>query len=126
MNPFDYVNSILSNKKDLIQDKETEKSYSPFLTNRALSYHKYCIFYAQEMNLASHIDKKLQFRYLINTIRPMKRKNSKWSKKKESVEIEAIMEYYGYNYQKAKTVLSILSKDQMKEIRKRLEKGGNK
>ena len=126
MNPFDYVNSILKDKKNLIVDEASEKSYSPFLSNRALSYHKDAIFYAQEMNLASHIDKKLQFQYLINTIRPMKRKGYKWAKKRESVEIDAIMEYYGYSYQKAKSAVSVLSKEQIKHIRKRLEKGGTK
>lgn len=126
MNPFDYVNSILTNKKNLIVDEVTEKGYVPFLSNRALSYHKDTIFYAQEMNLASHLDKKLQFQYLINTIRPMKREKTKWAKKAENADIDAVMEFYGYNYQKAKAAVSVLSKDQLKIIRKRLEKGGIK
>jgi hypothetical protein len=42
-NPFDYVNAILQNKKQLIVDEITEKDYNPFLTNRSLSYHKDCI-----------------------------------------------------------------------------------
>ena len=126
MNPFDYVNSILHSKKNLIEDEASEKGYVPFLTNRSLSYHKDAIFYAQEMNLASHIDKKLQFQYFINTIRPMKRNKVKWSKKEESVDIDAVMEYYGYSYQKAKSAVSVLSKEQLKHIRKRLEKGGTK
>lgn len=126
MSPFDYVNSILIDKKQLIVDEVSEKGYVPFLTNRALSYHKDTIFYAQEMNLAAQLDKKLQFQYLINTVRPMKRKNSKWAKKAENADIDAVMEFYGYNYQKAKTAVSVLSKDQLKSIRKRLEKGGTK
>lgn len=126
MSPFDYVNSILIDKKPLIVDEVSEKGYVPFLTNRALSYHKDTIFYAQEMNLAAQLDKKLQFQYLINTVRPMKRKNSKWAKKAENADIDAVMEFYGYNYQKAKTAVSVLSKDQLKSIRKRLEKGGTK
>lgn len=126
MSPFDYVNSILIDKKNLIVDEVSEKGYVPFLTNRALSYHKDTIFYAQEMNLASQLDKKLQFQYLINTVRPMKRKNSKWAKKVENADIDAVMEFYGYNYQKAKTAVSVLSKDQLKSIKKRLEKGGTK
>jgi hypothetical protein len=39
-NPFDYVNEILQGKKKMIVDDATEKSYEPFLVNRALSYHK--------------------------------------------------------------------------------------
>lgn len=126
MNPFDYVNSILHDKKNLIVDEITEKAYSPFLTNRSLSYHKDTIFYAQDMNTNHHLDKKLQFDYLINNIRSFKRKNTKWSKRKEDKDIDAIKEFYGYNYLKAKAALSILSQDQLKDIKKRLEKGGDK
>jgi Bacteriophage clamp loader A subunit len=124
MNPFDYVNSILYSKKNLIVDEATEKSYSPFLTNRALSYHKDAILHAQEMNLNGHLDKKLQFDYFINIIRPTKRTNSKWAKKEKDSNIETIQEYFGYNYNKAKIAASILSKEQLKEIKKKLEKGG--
>lgn len=126
MNPFDYVNSILHDKKNLIVDEITEKAYSPFLTNRSLSYHKDTIFCAQDMNTNHHLDKKLQFDYLINNIRSFKRKNTKWSKRKEDKDIDAIKEFYGYNYLKAKAALSILSQDQLKDIKKRLEKGGDK
>lgn len=126
MNPFDYVNSILHDKKNLIVDEITEKAYSPFLTNRSLSYHKDTIFYAQDMNTNHHLDKKLQFDYLINNIRSFKRKNTKWSKRKEDKDIDAIKEFYGYNYLKAKAALSILSQDQLKDIKKSLEKGGDK
>lgn len=125
-NPFDFVNSILYDKKLKIEDEDSEKSYSPFLTNRALSYYPDTIFYAQEMNINGHLDRKLQFTYLINTIRPSKRKGSKWAKKKETDDIDAIKEYYGYTNNKAKSVLSILSKDQLKEIKRRIEKGGIK
>lgn len=124
MAPFDYVNAILLNKKDLITDEASEKAYVPFLTNRALSYHPDTILYAQEMNSYASLDKKLQFHYLLNTIRPAKRRHSKWAKKLENDEIEAIQEYFGYSYQKAKVAASILSKEQKEEIKKLLEKGG--
>ena len=126
MNPFDYVNSILKDKENLIVDEVSEKAYVPFLTNRALSYHKDTLFYAQEMNSVPHLDKKLQFRYLINTVKPMKRKGSKWGKKLDNADIEAVMVYYGYSYKKALSAISVLSKEQLKIIRKRLEKGGTK
>jgi len=44
MSVFDYVNAILENKKDLIVDEISEKSYDAFIVNRALSLHKDCIF----------------------------------------------------------------------------------
>ena len=46
-NPFDYVNSVSSSKKDMMRDTENdelaEKDYNPFIVNRALSYHQDCV-----------------------------------------------------------------------------------
>ena len=54
MNPFDFINSVSHNKKDLITDSENpefaEKLYQPFLVNRGLSYFPDTILYANEMN----------------------------------------------------------------------------
>lgn len=124
MNPFDYVNAILYTKKDVMEQNGNEKDYNPFLTNRALSYHRDSIFVAQQLNLLPGIDNKLQFRYLINTIRPMKRDKKQWAKKKENNDIDAVIEYFGYDYKQALIALSILSKDQLKQIKRKLEKGG--
>ena len=126
MNPFDFVNAIQKTKKDIMVDAASEKAYSPFLTNRALSYYPDTIFYAQEMNINHNADSLLQFHYLINTIRSANRSKVSWAKRKENDEIDAIQQYYGYNYQKAKVVLSILSKDQIKIIKNKLDKGGQK
>lgn len=124
MNPFDYVNAILYTKKDVMQENGNEKDYNPFLTNRALSYHRDSIFIAQELNLIPGLDNRLQFRYLINTVRPMKRDKKKWAKQKENDDIDAVIEYFGYDYKEALTAISILSKDQLKQIKRKLEKGG--
>lgn len=124
MNPFDYVNAILYTKKDIMEQNGNEKDYNPFLTNRALSYHRDSIFTAQQLNLLPGLDNKLQFRYLINTIRPMKRDKKQWAKKKENNDIDAVIEYFGYDYKQALIALSILSKDQLKQIKRKLEKGG--
>ena len=37
---FDYVNDILYDKKNIMFDKNSEKEYSPYLTNKALSQHR--------------------------------------------------------------------------------------
>jgi len=124
VNPFDYVNAILYTKKDVMQENSNERDYSPFLTNRALSYHRDSIFAAQQLNLIPGIDNHLQFRYLINTIRPMKRDKKQWAKKKENNDIDAVIEYFGYDYKQALLAISILSKDQLKQIKRKLEKGG--
>jgi hypothetical protein len=77
------------------------------------------------MNINHHLDKKLQFDYLINNIRSAKR-FSKWSKKVEIDDLEVVKTYYSYNDRNAKTALSLLSTDQLKTIKEKLEQGGVK
>jgi hypothetical protein len=126
-NPFDYINDINGPKKNLMRgsenDKLAEKDYSPFLTNRALSYHHDTIALANEMNLRSDLDKKLQYEFFINTVRPKKR-YAKWDKKKHHGDLAVVKEYYGYNDNKALQALTVLTDDQIKQIKIRLEKGG--
>ena len=77
MSPFDFINAITFNKNDLIIDEWSEKQYIPYIINKGLSYGVDTVIPANEMNARSHIDKKLQFQFLINSIRPRKRFN-KW------------------------------------------------
>lgn len=129
MNPFDFINAINFTKKDLMtgteNDELAEKSYVPFIVNRGLSYFPDTIMYANEMNMNNHLDHKLQFQYLINTIRPKKR-FSKWAKRQEDNDIEAVKAFYGYSNAKAEQAVSVLSPEQLKEIKRRLNKGGIK
>jgi len=122
VNPFDIVTDISLNKKRLI-DETNQKEYSPFMVNRALSYYIDTIMYANDMNINHHVDKLMQHDYLFYSIRKAKR-FSKWAKKKKNSDIELIQEYYGYSYDKAKVAVSVLTDDQIKIIRKKLDKGG--
>lgn len=127
MNPFDYINAINTTKKNLMvgteNDRLAEKGYDPFLTNRALSYHNDTIGVANEMNTRHYLDKKLQFEFFINTVRPKKR-FAKWVKKQKDSDVAVIKEYYGYNDIKARQTLTILTDDQLTDIRIRIDKGG--
>ena len=126
-NPFDYVNTITSSKKNLMRGTEddflAEKEYNPFLTNRALSYHHDTVAIANEMNSRSDLPKLLQYEFLLNTVRPKKR-YAKWDKKEDHGDLAAIKEYFGYSDNKALQALTVLSHDQIHEIKRRLEKGG--
>ena len=79
--------------------------------------------YANEMNHYSMVDNKLQFDYLLNSIRPRKR-FSPWAKKEINSDIDLIKEYYGYSNRKAEEAMSILSSSQLEYIRTKLYKGG--
>jgi hypothetical protein len=126
-NPFDYVNAVNFTKKDMMTDTDNdelaEKSYVPFMTNRSLSYFVDTIQYANEMNMNHHLDNKLQFHYLLNSVRPKKR-FSKWVKKQSDSDIEVIKEYYKYNTVKAAAALELLTPEQLIIIKKRLYTGG--
>jgi hypothetical protein len=124
MNPFDYVNAILQNKKQLIVDELTEKEYNSFLTNRSLSYHKDCIMYANEMNSRHFLDKKLQNDFLLNTVRSQKRPFAKWVKSEKSEDIECIKTVYGFSETKAREALLLLSKEQIQQLKEQTYTGG--
>ena len=123
MNPFEYLNSINYTKQDIMYDDIAEKAYNPFMTNRSLSYFQDTIFFANEMNRHHHLDKKLQFHFLINIVRKRKR-FSKWDKPELVSDIDVVKEYYGYSNEKARQALTLLSPSQIEEIRKKVSKGG--
>jgi hypothetical protein len=127
MNPFDFVTSINSSKKNLMKgtenDQLAEKTYNAFLTNKSLSYFADTIQLANMMNCHHGLDNKLQYSFLINIVRPSKR-FSKWVKKDKDSDLELVMSYYGYNRQKAKAAIKLLSPDQMITIKNKLDKGG--
>ena len=125
MNPFDYLNAINTTKKDIMVDDLAEKSYSPFMINRGLSYFPDTILYANEMNKNHHIDHRLQFDFFINIIRKKKR-FSKWAKPVEIENLDVIKEYYGYSNEKAKSVLSLFSDGQIETLKLRMYKGGKR
>jgi len=123
-NPFDYVNAILQNKKQLIVDEITEKDYVSFLVNRSLSYHKDCVLYANEMNRRHFIDKKLQNDFLLNTVRSQKRPFAKWIKSEKSDDLECIKTVFGFSDTKAREALRLLSKEQIQQLKEKTDTGG--
>ena len=122
-NPFDYVNAICDTKQNMIVDDASEKAYNPFMINRTLSYHYDTVLLANEMNQRAFLDKKLQFDFLINTVRK-KRRFAKWIKPTSSDDLEVVKEYYGYSNEKARQALSLLNDEQMGQLRQRIFKGG--
>jgi hypothetical protein len=124
MTPFDFINSILKDKKSLIVDDDSEKEYNPFIVNRGLSYYKDCIMYANEMNRRHHIDKKLQYDFLINTIRSQKRPFAKWVKVEKSEDLACIKQAFNFSDSKAKEAARLLSKEQIQELKEKTHTGG--
>jgi hypothetical protein len=123
LNPFDYLNSINVKKNDIMLGDEEEKGYSAFMINRGLSFFQDTVLLANEMNMNSHLDNRLQYDFLRSAIRPRKR-FSKWMKKTVPAKIEVIKEYYGYSDEKAESVSDLISDETIGEMKKVLSKGG--
>jgi len=123
----DYLNSINLSKENLMDgdDPEWEKKYSPYIINKCLAPFNDTIMLVNEINMRHHLDKKLQYDFLLNSIRSKKR-YAPWVKASKLKDLEYVKEYYGYTDEKAKTALSILNDSQIKAIKDSLNKGGRK
>ena len=121
----DYLYSINQSKKNILDDDaDAEKKYPAYVVNRCLSSFMDTILLSNEMNRNSHLPKRLQYDFLINSVKPRKR-FSPWARKDTIDYLDVIKEYYGYNDDKALQALRILTKDQLDKISYLLRKGGN-
>ena len=125
MNPFEYINAINTTKKDIMVDDIAEKQYNAFMVNRSLSYFNDTVLMANEINRYHHLDNRLQFDFLLNIVRKKKR-FSKWMKPETVSDVEVVKDYYGYTNEKAKQALTLLTSDQINELKKKVYKGGRK
>ena len=123
----DYLNSINFTKKDLMKsdDKDWVKKYPAFIINKILSGFQDTIMLVNEVNRNHFLDKDMQYSFLLNSIRSKKR-FSPFLRASKLKNIDLVKEYYEYSNEKAKTVLDILTKDQLKLIKEKLYKGGTK
>ena len=90
-----------------------------------MSHHLDTLAYANEMNRYSGLDRKLQYDFLINIVRPRKR-FSPWGKKNKVKDLDLVKKYYGYSSEKAHQALRILTPDQLNYIRQKLNRGGKR
>jgi hypothetical protein len=120
------IPSILERKNVVLNTPEDDKSYVPFVVNKAISFHMDCGLLANEMNLLPHLDKRLQYHFLLHTVRSWKRPFRKWMKLEKTEDVEVIKEHYKVSDSKAKEYLAILSEDQLNDIRTRMNKSGLK
>lgn len=122
VSPFDFINAISSKTKT---DLDTTQ-YNPFIVNRGLSFFKDTVLYANEMNGRSHLDKDMQYSFLLNTITKAKR-FSKWAKQEPiSDNLDLVMTFYSVNRHRALEILNILSDEQIGIIKEKCNVGGRK
>ena len=123
----EYLNAINFTKKNLMDSDDLlwQKKYPAFIVNKILSGFQDCIMLVNEMNRNHFVDKDMQFQFLLNSIRSKKR-YSPFLRSSKLKDLDVIKEYYGYNNDKAKTALDILTKDEVKLIKEKLFKGVTK
>jgi hypothetical protein len=125
--PFDFINAASQSKKDLIRESEypemTEKEYVAFIVNRGFSYFEDTILHANEMNQRAHLFNAAQFDYYRAILRSRKR-FSKWHKAEKNADLDMIQKVYSCNRTVAKMYMKILSTEDLKQIRARLNEGG--
>ena len=121
----DYLKAINQTKEPLLdtEDEQWEKKYPSFIINKCLAPFPDTVMLVNEINQLHHLDKKLQFDFLINSLRPRKR-YTPWMKAKKLENLEYVKEYYGYNNEKARNALNILNDEQISAIKTKLNKGG--
>ena len=121
----DYLNAINVSKESLLdsEDEMWEKKYAPFIVNKCVAPFPDTILLVNELNQYPHLDKKLQFDFLLNSLRTRKR-YTPWLKAKKLKNLEYVKEYYGYSNEKAKAALDILDDEQISAIKIKLNKGG--
>ena len=118
--------SVNNTKEHLYaDDPDRIKSYPPYIINRCLSGHVDSILFANAMNLNQHLDKRLQYDFLLNTLRKRKR-FTPWLKKEQVDDLDLVKKHYDYSNEKAKIALSLLTKTQIEYIRNKHEKGGRR
>ena len=121
----DYLKAINVSKESLLdsEDEQWEKKFAPFIVNKCVAPFEDTVMLVNEINQLHHLDKKLQFDFLINSLRPRKR-YAPWMKAKKLKNLEYVKEFYGYNNQKAKVALELLDEKQISAIKEKLNKGG--
>lgn len=118
LSPFDYLKTI-NNKADQLPIDD----YNQFIVNRALSFGRDTILFANELNMNPHIPNNWAYDFLYFGI-PKKKRYDKWIKREEVKDLDIIVEYYNISFKKAIEYVKILSTEQIKELKQRLDKGG--
>jgi len=124
LSPFDFVKAIQQTKHNLMADPQSVKEYVPFITNKALSSDLDTILDANEMNRRHHLDKKMQFGYLLHKVRARRRPFHPWLKHTVNADVTAIKTVWECSTGKALEILRVLTPEQMEKVRQFTDPGG--
>ena len=123
MEPYNwcYENSISQKTPQIDLEDGPEHKYSAFRTNRYFSNFVDTVLYANEMNMAFHLDPDMQYDYLYHSIR----KGKRFYKKIKGVKTDdftVVQNFYKYNAERTREALRLLTPAQVDIIRQEQEK----
>jgi len=118
-NPFSYIKNL-----NMKREYDYELSgYVPFLTNRSFAMHVDTLMLSEEMNQYHQLSPQLQYDFYFHGVRQGKR-FAKFPKPVDPPNLDVVMEYFNYSKDKAIAALKLLTKDDLKNITKSLDRGG--
>ena len=100
-----------------------EKEYPPYIINRCFSGHLDAIMFANEMNKYPDLPPEVQFAFMNEAIRKGRR-YSAWYKGEIHPNLEIVMQFFNCSQQKALQALQVLTQENLKEIKQRMDTGG--
>jgi hypothetical protein len=118
-----YENSINWSKEYIDVEGIVDFSYNAWRTNATLANYPDTILHANQMNMNSGLDVKLQYDYLFQSIKKKKRFFKRIGKTFNNSDFLAIQAFYKYNNKRTAEALKILSREQIDIIIKSQEKG---
>lgn len=113
---FEFLSALTDKKIDMTNNDRFEKDYSPYMINRFLSMHPSTIFYAHFANRIT--DKKNHFLFLLNCLEKEKI-FLKYIKKDKFEDTKIIQKCYDISLEKARSYMDLISKTDLKNIRKK-------
>jgi len=121
-NPFVIIDAINTGKGNLLRQDDPPE-YNEFLTNRAMSQFPDTIFQSYQADLLEDLEPEILMDYYVNSVRPKKR-FSKWHKPVKSDDIDFLKNLYSINIKIAGEYLSILTSDQLIQLKEQYNTGG--
>ena len=125
LTPFDFLTAINEKKKMDFSDENTEKQYNAYMVNRGMSQMAEFVRYASLMDSNYHLDRKMQFDFYYHII-PKGKRFTKWAKgeiEREEI-IQVLMKLYSYSKKRAAEVSMLVTEDDIKKMKMRLNEGG--
>ena len=119
---FDFIKD-LSYDKNYIFDDYSPGDFNAFMVNRGFSYYPDTILFASEMNKYPNLERKAQNDFYFYGLDKRKR-FSKWFKPGKDESLDMIQERYQCNIERAKEYLTLFSPEDLKDLKKSLDKGG--